>query len=138
VYRLSYIPCLGKASDPLCLGGGLAWCVSAGSCGCVLVLARVTRSALSAGGGLARCVSAGSCGCVLVLAPVTRCCMGVAEVPASRLVHVIVCIVGLWAWWGFRCGLLYISGSACSTVGVHSQAWSTSGIGRLGSKSGRG
>jgi hypothetical protein len=33
---------------------------------------------------------------------------------------------------------LYISGSACSTVGVHSQAWSTSGIGRLGSKSGRG
>jgi hypothetical protein len=31
-----------------------------------------------------------------------------------------------------------ISGSACSTVGVHSQAWSTSGIGRLGSKSGRG
>jgi hypothetical protein len=33
---------------------------------------------------------------------------------------------------------IYISGSACSTVGVHSQAWSTSGIGRLGSKSGRG
>jgi type IV secretory pathway TrbD component len=30
---------------------------------------------------------------------------------------------------------IYISGSACSTVGVHSQAWSTSGIGRLGSKS---
>jgi hypothetical protein len=34
--------------------------------------------------------------------------------------------------------MVYISGSACSTVGVHSQAWSTSGIGRLGSKSGRG
>jgi hypothetical protein len=34
--------------------------------------------------------------------------------------------------------IYYISGSACSTVGVHSQAWSTSGIGRLGSKSGRG
>jgi hypothetical protein len=33
---------------------------------------------------------------------------------------------------------IYISGSACSTVGVHSQAWSTAGIGRLGSKSGRG
>jgi hypothetical protein len=32
----------------------------------------------------------------------------------------------------------YMSGSACSTVGVHSQAWSTSGIGRIGSKSGRG
>jgi hypothetical protein len=31
---------------------------------------------------------------------------------------------------------IYISGSACSTVGVHSQAWSTSGIGRLGSISG--
>jgi hypothetical protein len=34
--------------------------------------------------------------------------------------------------------VIIISGSACSTVGVHSQAWSTSGIGRLGSKSGRG
>jgi hypothetical protein len=34
--------------------------------------------------------------------------------------------------------IFIISGSACSTVGVHSQAWSTSGIGRLGSKSGRG
>jgi hypothetical protein len=33
---------------------------------------------------------------------------------------------------------IYISGSACSAVGVHSQAWSTAGIGRLGSKSGRG
>jgi hypothetical protein len=66
------IPCLGKASDPLCLGGGLARCVSAGSCGCVLVRDRVTR-----------------------------CCMGVGEVHASRLVPVIVCIVGLWAWWGF-------------------------------------
>jgi hypothetical protein len=32
---------------------------------------------------------------------------------------------------------IIISGSACSTGGVHSQAWSTSGIG-LGSKSGRG
>jgi hypothetical protein len=72
------IPCLGKASDPpLCLGGGLARCVSAGSCGCVLVRDRVTR-----------------------------CCMGVGEVHASRVVPVIVCsIVGLWAWWGFRCGL---------------------------------
>jgi hypothetical protein len=34
--------------------------------------------------------------------------------------------------------VIIISGSACSTVGVHSQAWSTSGISRLGSKSGRG
>jgi hypothetical protein len=34
--------------------------------------------------------------------------------------------------------IIIISGSACSTVGVPSQAWSTSGIGRLGSKSGRG
>jgi hypothetical protein len=33
--------------------------------------------------------------------------------------------------------IIIISGSACSTGGVHSQAWSTSGIG-LGSKSGRG
>jgi hypothetical protein len=33
--------------------------------------------------------------------------------------------------------IVIISGSACSTGGVHSQAWSTSGIG-LGSKSGRG
>jgi hypothetical protein len=28
----------------------------------------------------------------------------------------------------------YISGSACSTVGVHSQAWSTSGIGRMAAR----
>jgi hypothetical protein len=28
---------------------------------------------------------------------------------------------------------IIISGSACSTVGVHSQAWSTSGISRLDS-----
>jgi hypothetical protein len=41
---------------------------------------------------------------------------------ADRAVHMIMII---------------ISGSACSTGGVHSQAWSTSGIG-LGSKSGRG
>jgi hypothetical protein len=37
-WRIGYpIPYLGKGSDPLCLGGGLAWCVLAGSGGGVLV-----------------------------------------------------------------------------------------------------
>jgi hypothetical protein len=43
------IPCLGKASDPLCLGGGIARCVSAGSCGCILVRDRVTRFCMGVG-----------------------------------------------------------------------------------------
>jgi hypothetical protein len=43
------IPCLGKGSPPLSLGGGLALCVSAGFCGSVFVLDRVTRLCFGVG-----------------------------------------------------------------------------------------
>ena len=44
------IPCLGKGVVPLGLVGGLALCVSAGSCGMsVLVLDRVTRFCVGVG-----------------------------------------------------------------------------------------
>jgi hypothetical protein len=57
-------------------------------------------------GGLARCVSAGSCGVVVVRDRFTRWCMGpLGGCLYFRLLPVIVCFAGFWAWWGFRSGL---------------------------------
>jgi hypothetical protein len=87
------IPCLGKSEAPLCLGGGLALCVSAGSCGGVVVFDRVTRFCL--GGCAASFFLLMPVIVGIVLDRVTRFCLGVGDASFSILASVFVGAVGL-------------------------------------------
>ena len=112
------IPCLGKSEAPFCLGGGLALCVSAGSCGGVVVFDLVTRFCL--GGCAASFFLLVPVIVGIVLDRVTRFCLGVGDASFPFLASVFVGAVGL-DWFGClisRLGSCFLFGLTCPPSGV--------------------